>query len=116
MNSPAELDFNRLSGFFLGGKKMAPEVGLEPTTNRLTADRSTTELLRNQKTSARYKPFDPVFSSGILTFSRQGADEQMGLRCCWRNIHPASTGWNQEKLGGGEGATATGYGVIQRDG
>jgi len=57
-----------------------------------------------------------VFSSGILTFSRQGADEQMGLRCCWRNIHPASTGWNQEKLGGGEGATATGYGVIQRDG
>ena len=25
---------------------MAPEVGLEPTTNRLTADRSTTELLR----------------------------------------------------------------------
>jgi hypothetical protein len=25
----------------------APEVGLEPTTNRLTADRSTTELLRN---------------------------------------------------------------------
>ena len=27
--------------------KMAPKVGLEPTTNRLTADRSTTELLRN---------------------------------------------------------------------
>jgi hypothetical protein len=27
--------------------KVAPEVGLEPTTNRLTADRSTTELLRN---------------------------------------------------------------------
>ena len=26
---------------------LAPEVGLEPTTNRLTADRSTTELLRN---------------------------------------------------------------------
>ena len=26
--------------------KMAPEVGFEPTTNRLTADRSTTELLR----------------------------------------------------------------------
>ena len=24
---------------------MAPEVGFEPTTNRLTADRSTTELL-----------------------------------------------------------------------
>jgi hypothetical protein len=26
---------------------MAPEVGFEPTTNRLTADRSTTELLRS---------------------------------------------------------------------
>jgi hypothetical protein len=24
-----------------------PQVGFEPTTNRLTADRSTTELLRN---------------------------------------------------------------------
>ena len=28
-------------------RKMAPEVGFEPTTNRLTADRSTTELLRS---------------------------------------------------------------------
>ena len=28
-------------------KKMAPKVGLEPTTNRLTAGCSTTELLRN---------------------------------------------------------------------
>lgn len=28
------------------GKK-SPQVGFEPTTNRLTADRSTTELLRN---------------------------------------------------------------------
>src|SRR5437016_5797568 len=27
---------------------MAPEVGFEPTTNRLTADRSTTELLWNR--------------------------------------------------------------------
>ncbi len=25
---------------------LAPEVGIEPTTNRLTADRSTAELLR----------------------------------------------------------------------
>ena len=28
---------------------VAPEVGFEPTTNRLTADRSTAELLRNQQ-------------------------------------------------------------------
>ena len=27
------------------GLALAPEVGFEPTTNRLTADRSTTELL-----------------------------------------------------------------------
>ena len=32
---------------------MAPEVGLEPTTNRLTADRSTTELLRNNGRGGR---------------------------------------------------------------
>ena len=33
---------------------MAPEVGFEPTTNRLTADRSTTELLRNVDGPANY--------------------------------------------------------------
>jgi hypothetical protein len=33
-----------VGGYFL---KMAPEVGLEPTTNRLTADCSTIELLWN---------------------------------------------------------------------
>ena len=27
-----------------GARNMAPEVGFEPTTNRLTADRSTTEI------------------------------------------------------------------------
>ena len=33
----------------------SPQVGLEPTTNRLTADRSTTELLRNNiKSSISY--------------------------------------------------------------
>ncbi len=31
------------------GSIMAPQVGLEPTTDRLTADSSTTELLRNNK-------------------------------------------------------------------
>ena len=29
--------------------KFTPQVGFEPTTNRLTADRSTTELLKNSK-------------------------------------------------------------------
>ncbi len=32
---------------------MAPQVGFEPTTDRLTADSSTTELLRN---NARQRP------------------------------------------------------------
>ena len=30
--------------------QLAPQVGFEPTTDRLTADSSTTELLRNNKT------------------------------------------------------------------
>lgn len=30
-------------------KKSSPQIGFEPTTNRLTADRSTTELLRNNE-------------------------------------------------------------------
>jgi hypothetical protein len=33
--------------YLLSYGSMAPQVGLEPTTNRLTADCSTTELLRN---------------------------------------------------------------------
>ena len=33
---------------------MAPQVGLEPTTDRLTADCSTTELLRNNKYSFKF--------------------------------------------------------------
>ena len=34
-------------GSFQGARRMAPAVGFEPTTNRLTADRSTTELRWN---------------------------------------------------------------------
>ena len=35
---------------------MAPQVGLEPTTDRLTADSSTTELLRNNFIIAWQRP------------------------------------------------------------
>jgi hypothetical protein len=35
---------------------MAPQVGLEPTTDRLTADSSTTELLRNNIITAWQRP------------------------------------------------------------
>jgi hypothetical protein len=49
---------------------VAPEVGFEPTTNRLTADRSTTELLRNgvgvntshRRWGFKQKDFDKVFA------------------------------------------------------
>jgi hypothetical protein len=35
---------------------MAPRVGLEPTTNRLTADRSTTELPRKMEPTLGFEP------------------------------------------------------------
>ena len=37
-------------------KKMAPKVGLEPTTDRLTADCSTIELLWNPKSAWNVRP------------------------------------------------------------
>ena len=40
-------DFQSCSFGHSDSSPMAPQVGLEPTTNRLTADCSTTELLRN---------------------------------------------------------------------
>jgi hypothetical protein len=42
--------------------RLAPEVGFEPTTNRLTADRSTTELLW----IARMKECARIFCAAIL--------------------------------------------------
>ena len=39
---------------------MAPQVGLEPTTDRLTADSSTTELLRNITNSYKL-PLDSYY-------------------------------------------------------
>src|SRR5690606_5417361 len=42
-------------GSNLNDINMAPQVGFEPTTNRLTADGSTTELLRNNH-QARQRP------------------------------------------------------------
>src|SRR5579862_8101303 len=54
--------FRRWRNFWSGwrsgseGRKMAPEVGLEPTTHRLTADCSTIELLWNPNGRAIYKP------------------------------------------------------------
>jgi hypothetical protein len=41
---------------------MAPQVGLEPTTDRLTADSSTTELLRNNT-----MPGNVLLSQGLAS-------------------------------------------------
>ena len=46
---------------FCRKNKLAPEVGLEPTTNRLTAGRSTTELLGS---AMRVRP--PVAAPGAI--------------------------------------------------
>ncbi len=43
-------------------KKMAPKVGLEPTTHRLTADCSTIELLWNQVAYALSRVTEDNFS------------------------------------------------------
>src|SRR5580692_7596267 len=56
-----------------GMGKMAPEVGFEPTTNRLTADRSTTELLRSvvgQDTSRGTSRFKRKLSIAAKTGKR----------------------------------------------
>ena len=48
---------------------MAPEVGLEPTTNRLTADRSTTELLRIQtRTTSKSQPLVRINPFAVAQF------------------------------------------------
>ena len=39
----------------------SPQVGLEPTTNRLTADRSTAELLRQKDLATKFYHFSVVF-------------------------------------------------------
>jgi hypothetical protein len=48
-------------------RRMAPEVGFEPTTNRLTADRSTTELLWNHVSvgSTESRPTEEIWLRGL---------------------------------------------------
>lgn len=49
---------------------MAPQAGFEPATDRLTADSSTTELLRNKKSfnSCRVK----IYNSLAASYSHRG--------------------------------------------
>lgn len=63
--------------------RMAPEVGLEPTTDRLTADCSTIELLwkpapgRASKSGRIYKP-DPQESTFLVPSVEIGSPFLMG--------------------------------------
>ena len=50
----------------LGDTPMAPEVGLEPTTDRLTADCSTTELFRKTGAENGARTRDPDLGKVVL--------------------------------------------------
>ena len=48
---------------------MAPQVGFEPTANRLTADRSTTELLRKKESKKKLyhlKKRKEIYADSVL--------------------------------------------------
>src|SRR5207248_1240998 len=67
--------------------RMAPEVGFEPTTNRLTADRSTTELLWNGD-----GPMRPTVCA------RERARQVFWLR--GRDLNPRPSGYEPDELPG----------------
>ena len=75
---------------------MAPQVGLEPTTDRLTADCSTTELLRN-KNMVGLNGLEPSTSrlSGVrsnqLSYRPILVERVMG-------IEPTTSAWKAEVL------------------
>jgi hypothetical protein len=64
-------------------RRMAPEVGFEPTTNRLTADRSTTELLRNVSIgSTESRPTEEIWLRGLDLNQRPSGYEPDELPGC----------------------------------
>src|SRR3954453_13446244 len=68
---------------------LAPEVGFEPTTNRLTADRSTTELLWNDNLPRK---------SGVTVCARGVARQVIWLR--GRDLNPRPSGYEPDELPG----------------
>ena len=92
-------------------RRMAPEVGFEPTTNRLTADRSTTELLWNVSIdSTASRPTEENWLRGLDLNQRPSGYEPDELPGCSTprneygeieigiNSKPVSTGdYRQEK-------------------
>jgi hypothetical protein len=104
---------------------MAPAVGLEPTTNRLTADRSTTELrwiirrrytLRSQPAAASRSLKDVGYGAGFEPTVRQlpdyDADVELSFRILehvnavkihrvWlrgRDLNPRPSGYEPDEL------------------
>src|SRR5580765_5538142 len=69
--------------------RLAPEVGFEPTTNRLTADRSTTELLWNEIFAAK---------NGVTVCARGCARQVIWLR--GRDLNPRPSGYEPDELPG----------------
>ena len=59
---------------------LAPEVGFEPTTNRLTADRSTTELLWIALGDAKHTLASPFTQGKLLWYKRKAAHAALPLR------------------------------------
>ena len=53
----------RKKGVTVNKSVMAPRVGFEPTTYRLTADRSTAELSGNVQKEANSQGYESLFSS-----------------------------------------------------
>ena len=78
---------------FTGVLKLAPEVGLEPTTDRLTADSSTIELLWNALAGA--EPSQPV-SEPSKGFS--GNHQSSPLRSVDRSPETGAAKRNNEKF------------------
>ena len=77
------------------GFAVAPEVGLEPTTNRLTADRSTTELLRIFRLAQRAYILPTRFAaaSASLTPNSHAAEAPLARAGEWlrgRDLNPRS--------------------------
>jgi hypothetical protein len=80
---------------------MAPKVGLEPTTDRLTADCSTTELLRNKKylfIMVGLNGLEPSTSRLSGVRSNQLSYRPIIFLERVKGIEPSSSAWKAEVL------------------
>ena len=80
---------------------MAPQVGLEPTTDRLTAECSTTELLRNNKKKlimVGLNGLEPSTSRLSGVRSNQLSYRPIMFLERVKGIEPSSSAWKAEVL------------------